>query len=181
MEKYLFKYWRTYPFKKKTFEGQMERYAKVCVVSVDNPQRVLDIIPIYGKETSSGLRDIINMFYDLERGITIDNSYRGLIKSLQEPIVGQFEEIKSMHGPLFRQFTPDEAKYGLCSEHDVWKPERDINDKVIEYNSMRVFTMSLYDPDFGKYNYVDGWFPFQMYYKYFGYRYFPISQLRGSL
>ena len=138
MEKYLFKNWATFPFKRKSFDGQMDRYLKVCVVSIDNPTKVLDIIPIYGNENSSGLRDIINLIYNLENGVTL---------------------------------------YGLCSEHDVWKPERDINGKVIEYNSMRVFTMSLYDSDFGVYNYANGWFPSQMYYKYFGYRYLSISQL----
>ena len=66
MEKYLFKNWATFPFRRISFEGQMDRYAKVCVVSVDNPQRVLDIIPIYGKEKSSGLCDIINLIISVQ-------------------------------------------------------------------------------------------------------------------
>ena len=181
MEKYLFKNWATFPFKRKSFDGQMDRYLKVCVVSIDNPTKVLDIIPIYGNENSSGLRDIINLIYNLENGVTLDKASIQLLNTQQKPIVGQFEEIKSLHGPLYHQFTPDEAKYGLCSEHDVWKPERDINGKVIEYNSMRVFPMSLYDSDFGVYNYVNGWFPSQMYYKYFGYRYLLMSQLKDPI
>lgn len=177
MEKYLFKNWTTFPFKRKSFDGQMDRYLKVCVVSIDNPMKVLDIIPIYGNENSSGLRDIINLVYDLEKGVALDKTSIDLLNSLQRPIIGQFEEVKSHHGPLFHQFTPDEAKYGLCSEYDVWKPERDSNGKVVEYNSMRVFTMSLYYPDLGEYNYANGWLPSQMYYKYYGYRYLSVSQL----
>lgn len=177
MEKYYFKNWETFPFKRKSFDGQMDRFVKVCVVSVENPQKVLDIVPIYGNEKSSGLRDIIKLIYDKERGIALDNESIQLLKKLEEPILGKFDEVKSLHGPLFHQYTPDEAKYGLCSSLDVWKPERDSHGIVKEYMSMRVFTVSSYDPDFGKYNYVNGWFPNQMYYKYFGYRYKPISLL----
>lgn len=177
MEKYIFKNWATFPFKRKTFDGQMDRFLKVCVVSINNPKKVLDILPIYGNEKSSGLRDIIKIISDRERGKALDKDSIELLKKLKEPILGQFEEVKSLHGPLFRQYTPDEAQYGLCSEQDVWKPERDSHGKVKEYMSMKVFTVSYYDSDFGKYNYVNGWFPNQMYYKYFGYRYKPISML----
>ena len=177
MEKYMLKNWQTFPIKKKTFEGQMDRFVKVCVVSANNPYKILDIIPIFGNEDSCGMRDVINLIYDLERGIAIDNASEKLLRSLQEPLFGQFVDIKSLHGPLFHRFTPDEAKYGLCSEHDVWKPERDCQGKVKEYVSMKVFTISLYDPDYGQYSYADGWFPNQMYYRYFGYRYQPLSML----
>lgn len=155
----------------------MERFVKVCVVNADNPNKVLDIVPIYGNEDSPGMRDIIRLIYNVERGTAIDDDSKKLLKEIQKPLSGEFVEIKSLHGPLFRQFTPDEAKYGLCSEHDVWKPERDSHGKVKDYVSMKVFTISLFDSDFGKYNYVNGWFPHQMYYKYFGYRYKPLSML----
>lgn len=49
MEKYLYKYWQTFP-KYNSIDGQLDRFAKVCVVSVSNPQKVLDIIPIWGKK-----------------------------------------------------------------------------------------------------------------------------------
>lgn len=178
MEKYYFKNWKTFPIKNKSFDGQMDRFVKVCVVSINNPDKVLDIIPIFGKESLSGLRDIIRLIYDKERGIELDQKSNNLLQYLQKPIIGQFEEIKSMHGPLFHKFTPDEAEYGLCSKYDVWKPERDNQGKVIEYMSMKVFTLMHYDSDLGKYNFAAGWFPSQMYYKYYGYRYLPISQLK---
>ena len=181
MEKYLFKNWKTFPFKKKSFDGQLDRYLTVCVVNAESPQTVLDIIPIYGSEKHSDFREIIKLIYDIERGIEINESSRELFESLQKPIWGQFEEIKSQHGPLFHQFTPAEARYGLCSECDVWKPERDENGKVIEFMSIKVFTHSIYHPDFRKYGYANGWFPHQMYYKYFGFRYRPISLLREPM
>lgn len=155
----------------------MDRFAKVCVVSIHNPQKVLDIIPIYGNEKNAGLRDIIKLIYDCERGIILDDESTRLLRAIQEPFLGQFEEVKSLHGPLFHQFTPDEAKYGLCSENDVWRPERDNNGKVKEFMTMKVFTMGLYDSDFGKYNYANGWSPSQMYSKYYGYRYLPLQKL----
>lgn len=177
MEKYLLKNWTTFPFKRKTFDGQMDRFAKVCVVSLENPSKVLDIVPIYGNENSSGLRDIIRLIYDIEKGKTIGNDAKQLLSALQEPVLGKFESVESLHGPLFHQFTPDEAKYGLCSANDVWKPERDNQGKVKEYLNMKVFTIINYDSEFGKFNYANGWSPSQMYYKYYGYRYLPFSKL----
>lgn len=177
MEKYLLRNWTTFPFKRKSFDGQMDRFVKVCVVSPEDPSKVLDIVPIYGNENSSGMRDIIRLIHDKERGYPIDDDAKKLLSSLKEPVFGQFECVKSLHGPLFHQFTPDEAKYGLCSVNDVWKPERNNQGKVKEYTSMKVFTISYYDSDFGKFNYVNGWFPSQMYYIYFGYRYLPFSKL----
>ena len=177
MEKYLFKNWATFPFKRKSFDGQMDRYLKVCVVSIDNPTKVLDIIPIYGNENSSGLRDIINLIYNLENGVTLDKASIQLLNTLQKPIVGQFEEIKSLHGPLYHQFTPDEAKYGLCPAYSVWKPERDENGKVKVFNSFNVFTLLVNDSDLRISHYAAGWFPNQMYYKYYGYRYKSLSEL----
>lgn len=177
MEKYLLRDWTTSQFKRKSFDGQMDRFVKVCVVSPKNPSKVLDIVPIYGNERSSGLRDIIRLIYDKERGYPLDNDAKNLLNALQEPVFGQFVRVNSLHGPLFHQFTPDEAKYGLCSENDIWKPERDDQGKVKEYMSMIVFTISYYDSDFGKFNYANGWSPSQMYYKYFGYRYLPFSKL----
>ena len=181
MEKYLFKNCKTYPFKKKSFEGQLGRYAKVCIVNVDNPEKIIDIIPIYGEKYNKGLGRVIKLFYDIELNVPLDSESNRLLAFLQKPIEGKFEEVKSLHGPLYRQFTPDEAKYGLCHANDVWKPERDENGKVKLYNTMKMFTQYMYDPDLGAYNYVPGWFPNQMYYKYFGYRYLPISQLKESL
>lgn len=181
MEKYLFRNWKTHPFKKKSFEGQLGRYAKVCIVNVDNPEKVIDIIPIYGEKYNKGLGRVIKLFYDIEINVPLDSESNRLLAFLQKPIEGKFEEVKSLHGPLFRQFTPDEAKYGLCLANDVWKPETDEYGKIKVYNTIKVFTQHMYDPDFGTYNYVSGWFPEQMYYKYFGYRYLPISQLRVSV
>lgn len=178
MDKYLLTNWSTCPFKKKTFEGQMDRYAKVCVVSVANPQKVLDIIPLYGKVNNTGFSDIIKLIYDIERGIPLDDASKEILESLQMPVWGQFVEVNSQHGPLYRQFTPDEAKYGLCSIHDVWQPERDINGKVIEYMFIKVFTIISNNFDFGKLDYLSGWSPNKMYYKYYGYRYLPISMLK---
>lgn len=182
MAKYLFKNWETQPFKDISFEGQFDRYAKVCIVSVDNPETIVDIIPIYGKmDDIKGFKQIIQLIHYQEQGIPLDNESRRLLLSLQKPFEGGFEEIKSMHGSLFRQFTPDEAKYGLCPVNKVWKPERDENGKIKVYNTMKVFTRFTEIPDIGTRIYVNGWFPHQMYYKYFGYRYCPISQLREPL
>ena len=181
MEKYLFKNWKTLPFKKKSFEGQLSRYAKVCIVSIDNPDKVIDIIPIYGEKYNTGLGRLIKLIYDIELKVPLDSESNRLLALLQKPIEGKFEEIKSLHGPLYHQFTPDEAKFGLCLAAEVWKAERDESGKVKIFNSMKVFTASYYDSDLGKYNYINGWFPNQMYYKYFGYRYLPISELKEPI
>lgn len=170
MEKYFFKNWATFPFKRKTFDGQMDRFVTVCVVNAETPQKVLDIIPIFGKL-------IVNLIYDWERGIQLDNESSELLKTLHNPIEGQFEEIKSKDGPLFHRFTPEEVKYGLCPASLIWKQERDQEGKVKVYESIKVFTQYEYYSDIGKYDYANGWFPDQMYKKYYGYRYLPISKI----
>lgn len=177
MEKYLFKNWVTLPFKKKSFEGQLDRYAKVCVVSIDNPDKVIDIIPLYGKKYNTGIGRIIKLIYDIEQKVPLDNESKRLWDFLQKPMVGKFEEIKSRHGPLFRRFTPDEVKYGICPATEEYKPEIGENGMVKVYNTMKVFTRYTFDSEFCKYNYTRGWSPNEMYYRYFGYRYIPISQL----
>lgn len=181
MEKYFLKNWKTFPFKKKSFEGQLGRYAKVCVVSANNPDVVIDIIPIYGEKYNTGLGRVIKLIYDIELNVPLDSESNKLLARIQRPVLGQFEEIKSLHGPLYHQFTPDEAKYGLCLNTDVWKPEKDEVGKVKVYNTLKVFTQYMFDSDFNSYNYASGWSPNQMYYKYFGYRYLPISQLNVSI
>ena len=173
MGKYVFRHFATFPFKRKSFDGQMDRYAKVCVVSVDNPQKVLDIIPIYGRDDNAGMGDIIKLIYDIELGKQLDDESQRLLAGISKPVEGKFEEVNSLHGPLFHQFTPDEAKYGLCPTFSVWKPERDVNGKVKIYHSFKVFTLQN-GPDF---HYVNGWFPAQMYYRYYGYRYKRLSDL----
>jgi len=177
MGKYLFRHFATFPFKRKSFDGQMDRYAKVCVVSVDNPQKVLDIIPIYGRDGNAGMGDIIKLIYDIELGKQLDDESQRLLAGISKPVEGKFEEVNSLHGPLFHQFTPDEAKYGLCPTFSVWKPERDANGKVKLFNSFKVFTLIVNDPDLKISHYAAGWFPNQMYYKYYGYRYKSLSEL----
>ena len=177
MGKYLFRNFATFPFKKKTFEGQMDRYAKLCVVSVDNPQKVLDIIPIYGRDGNAGMGDIIKLIYDIELGKQLDDDSQHLLADLSKPVEGMFEEVKSLHGPLFHQFTPDEAKYGLCPAFSVWKPERDENGKVKLFNSFKVFTLIVNNAKLKLPHYAAGWSPNQMYYKYYGYRYKSLSEL----
>lgn len=171
MEQYYFKNWKTYPFKKKSFEGQLDRYAKVCIVSVAKPNEVIDIIPIFG------LGRIIKLIHDIELSVPLDIESKQLLNTLQRPIVGQFEEINSMHGPLFHQFTPDEAKYGLCPEDDIWKPKRDKNGNVKVYNTIKVFTMYKYDRELGIYQIAPGFAAYEMYDNYVPYRYKPISML----
>lgn len=187
MEKYLYKYWQTFPFKYNSFDGQLDRFAKVCVVSVSNPQKVLDIIPIWGKKDEPRLRDIIQLIFKLEDGKALAPQENKLLEFIKKPIIGQFEEIPSKHGPLFRRFTRDEAKYGLCSKYDVGKPERDENGRVRVYNTIRVFRHYIYDSEFeknnipvsedDKYYTTPEWDLNKMYDKYFGYRYFKRSQL----
>jgi len=138
---------------------------------------VLDIIPIWGKKDEPGLRDIIQLISKLEDGKALAPQENKLLEFIKKPIIGQFEEIPSMHGPLFRIFTRDEAKYGLCSKYDVGKPERDENGRVRVYNTIRVFRHYIYDSEDDKYYSTPEWDLNKMYYKYFEYRYFPISQL----
>ena len=62
MAKYFLKNWQTFPFKRKSFEDQLDRYAKVCVASIDNPNVILDIIPIYGyRSYNTGLGKVIKL------------------------------------------------------------------------------------------------------------------------
>lgn len=171
MGKYKLVNWQTLPFKRKSFEGQLERYTKCCVVGADNPDKVLDIIYLFGFDR------LTEVIHERELGIGKEK----LIKELEEPIDGEFVEVESHSGPLFRRYLKDEALYGICSEHEVGKAERLDTGKVKVYHSIKVFTHYIIDDDIGKKEYINGWFPDQMYKRYFGYRYIPLSDLTEPL
>lgn len=171
MGKYKMINWQTIPFKRKSFKGQLDRYAKSCIVSVDNPQKVLDIIPLFGFE------QLIKIVQNMESGIDCEKWKA----ELEEPIDGEFVDIKSHNGPLFHRFTKEEAQYGLCKAQDVGKAERLDNRKVKIYHSIKVFTHYIYDENTGEKHYLNGWFPEQMYDLYMGYRYIPLSDLTEPL
>lgn len=170
MGKYKLMNWQTLPFKKRSFEGQMDRYIKCCVVSNDNPEKVLDVICLFGFGWS--LMDIVRNY---ELGIDKEKCK----EVLEHPINGEFVAVKSLHGPLYHRYTRDEGLYGLCAPQNVGKAERDANGKVKIYHSIIVFT-HYYDND-GEKEYVNGWFPEQMYRRYVGYRYLPLSDLTEPL
>ena len=163
--------WQTIPFKRKSFKSQLDRYAKCCVVSVDNPEVVLEIIPLFGFE------HLIKIVQNMEQGI--DSEKWKTI--LEEPIDGDFVEVISHNGPLFHRFTKEEAQYGLCSAQNVGKAERLENMKVKVYHSIKVFTHYTYDENTGNKRIIDGWNPDQMYNLYIGYRYIPLSDLTEPL
>lgn len=175
MKKFKFVHWRTFPIKKESFKGQYNRFALTCVVSVDSPEKVIDVIPIFGKNNDRNER-IIKLIYNKERNIHLDEESEKLWDFLQRPVYGKFVEEKSMHGPLFRIYTQSEADHDLCPVSMVGKPERDENGKIKEYATMKIFTWMIYDS--GKWRPIYGWFPQQRYYLYFGHRYHPISQLK---
>ena len=168
MGKYMLTNWQTAPFRKKTFEGQLERYAKACVVSLDNPQQVLAVIPIFGNA------EIIDIVHGFELG------KNELPSSMRKSFDGEFVEIPSLHGKLYRRFSLDEARYGICKPDMAWKAERDSNGKVRIYNTIKVFCLYKLVPILGK-QYLNGWFPNQLYYHYYGYNYHPLSNLSEPL
>ena len=176
MAKYLLKNWRTFPFKKKSFEGQLDRFVQVCVVSVENPNKILDVIPIYGKEDDYSFKDIIKLIHDIESGNQLNNDQILLRSHLLSPVEGEFVETKSLHGPLYRIHTREEAEYGLCSLSDIGKPYVTNEGTVKKYSVINVFTQPQFSIS-GMKTYVNGWAPSQMYYRYFRYKYFPISEL----
>jgi hypothetical protein len=171
MAKYKLINWQTLPFKRKSFDGQLERYIKCCVVSADVPDKVLDVVYIFGN------RWLTDHVHKRET----DNANDSHMKDLAMPVDGEFVEVKSLHGSLYRVFSKDEAQYGLCSAEDVGKAERDNNGKVKIYHTIKVFTLYKIIEIIGQKEYLNGWYPSQMYYRYFGYRYHPLSDLTEPL
>lgn len=165
MGKYIFTNWETVPFKKKSFEGQSDRYVKVCVATEDNPQKILAIIPLFGFD------NIVEKLHDYELGKIPFPEF------LKKPADGGFEEVQSRNGPLFHRFTPDEAKYGLCRKSDVWKAERLPDGKVKVYHSIKVFCHYRVIELTGEKIYQNGWFPWEMYNRYYRFNYLPLSDL----
>lgn len=171
MAKYKLINWQTLPFKRKSFDGQLERYIKCCVVSADVPDKVLDVVYIFGNK---GLIDHVHKK-------ELDKASDSQLKELSMPIDGEFFDIKSLNGPLYHVFSKDEAQFGLCSAEDVGKAERDNKGKVKIYHTIKVFTIYKIIEKVGIKLYEKGWSPSQMYYRYFGYRYLPLSDLTEPL
>ena len=176
MTKYIFTNWETIPFKKKSFDGQLDRYAKVCVSSVNNPQKVLFVLPLFGSENGGGFGRIIEIVHNYELGRDNNSEFSKLLS----PVDGEFVEIPSKHGPLFRIFTKDDAKYGICSDDMVGKVEREKTGKVKIYHSIKVFCLYKNNIVIGK-QYINGWHPEDWYYRFFSYNYRVLSDLTEPL
>lgn len=177
MEKYLFTNWETIPRKGKTADWQLDRYLKVCVASIDNPQKVLFVLTLFGKSNGGDFSRLIEIVRNHELGQDVKNEF----SFLSEPIDGEFIEVPSKHGPLFRVFTKDDAKYGMCHPDSIGKVERTSDGKVKIYHSIKVFTLYTKDEDFGKMVIVPGWLPEKWYYRFFGYNYHVLSDLTEPL
>ena len=73
-----------------------------CVVSIVNPNRVLDTVPIYASSSfESGPTRIIKLIHDMEQGIPLENESKRLWKRLQQPMDGGFRVVKAKVEPLF--------------------------------------------------------------------------------
>ena len=179
MAKYLMTNWETVPFKRKSFEEQLDRYLKVCVASVDNPQQVLMILPLFGKKNRGGFTDLIEVVRNHELGQ--DDKSPFPFSALLIPQEGEIVDVPSKHGPLFRIFTKDDAKYNMCSIDEVGRVERIATGKVKIYNSIRVFTPFCYDNETGEKVVLDGWWPEDWYYRFFGFNYRMLSDLTEPL
>lgn len=177
MGKYVFTNLETVPFKTKKYDWQLDRYLKLCIADVDNPQKVLFVLPLYGKQNGRGFSKIIEVVRNHELGQ--DQKSKFHFSDLMRPVDGEFVDVPSMHGPLFRVFTKDEAKYGMCSKMNVGKVERNHDGKVKIYHHIKVF--SLYSTDDGEKTYLNGWFPQDLYYRFFGYSYHKLSDLTEPL
>ena len=179
MAKFLLTNLETIPFKKKSFKGQLDRYLKVCIASADNPQKVLLTMPLYGKSNGGGYSDLINVVRNHELGQ--DDKSEFPFSELLKPIEGEFVEVKSKHGPLFRIFKNDDAKYGICPERYVGKVERTPTGKVKIYNSIKIFIHYTIDNETGEKRIAHGWSPEELYYRFFGYNYHVLANLTEPL
>lgn len=179
MAKFLLTNWETVLFKRKSFEEQLDRYLKVCVASVDNPLQILQIIPLFGKKNRGGFTDLIEIVRNHELGQDEKSLFH--FSELLKPIDAEFVEVPSKHGPLFRVFTKDEARYKMCSTNDVGRAERTATGKVKIYNSIRVFTPYIYDNETREKVILDGWRPEELYARFFGFNYRVLSDLTEPL
>ena len=179
MAKYLLTNWETVPFKKKSFEEQLDRYLKVCVASVNNPQQVLLVLPLFGKKNRSGFTDLIEVVHNHELGQDEKSPFP--FSELLKPIDGEIVDVPSKHGPLFRIYTKDDAKYNICSLYDVGRVERTATGNVRIYNSIKVFTPIIVDNETGERVSLDGWKPEEWYNRYLGFNYHPIGDLTEQL
>ena len=179
MAKFLFTNWETVPFKKRSFEEQLDRYLKVCVASVDNPQKVLIILPLFGKKNRGGFTELIEVVRNHELGQDEKNPFP--FSDLLKPQEGEFIEVPSTIGPLFRIFTKDEARYNICTEENVGKVERLSNGKVKIYDSIKVFSLIIHDNETGEKVVLDGWKAEDWYNRFLGFNYHPIADLTEPL
>ena len=176
MKKFILTNWQTVPLYKK-YDWQLDRYIKVCVVDADNPQKVLFIVPLFGDNTGGGFSHLIEFVRNYEVGNQTNHPFSDLL----EPVDGEIVDVPSLNGPLFRVFTKDEARYGICRKEDVGKVERTPTGKVKIYHSIKVFTIYIKDNETGNIEPLSGWEPEQMYRRFFGYNYRILSDLTEPL
>jgi len=108
------KKWKTFPFREKSFEGQLDRFAIAAITSVKAPNVIIDIVPVWGRSYNGGMGKYINLLHQREQGYELDRKSLEFMSYLSKPINGEFVKVKSLLGPLFRIHTSMEAEYGLC-------------------------------------------------------------------
>lgn len=178
MGKYIIANFETVPFKRKSFEGQMDRFVKIYIASVDAPDKVLAVVPLFGNDNGTGFYDLIKAVRNHELGQ--DEKTPFPFEDLYKPIDGEFVDVPSMHGPLFRVFTIEDFKCGLCKTDEIGRVERTLDNKVKIYNTIRVFTHYNMDGAGHKVT-AGGWNPNTLYFRYYGYNYKPIADLTEPL
>jgi hypothetical protein len=179
MAKFLLTNWETVPFKKKSFEGQLDRFLKVSIATVDNPQKVLLTLPLYGNDYGGGFSHLIELVRNYEVGK--EEKSKIPFEELLQPIDGEFVDIPSKHGPLYKTYTKDDAKYGLCSKEFVGKAERTPTGKIKIYHTIKVFTPLIINNETGQKEIISGWSPEKLYYRFFGYNYHILADLTEPL
>ena len=65
-------------------------------------------------------------------------------------------------------------------KHNI-KIERTPDGRVKIYHHIKVFSLYAFDDDTGEKTYLDGWFPNDFYYRFFGYNYHRLSDLTEPL
>ncbi len=132
---------------------------------------------LFGKDDGSGFGYIIKTVRNHELGCGDEKEF----KELLQPLYGEIVEMPSRHGPLFRTFTKDEAEYGICPKDDEGKVERDTDGKVKIYHFIKVFCLCYKKDKITGQHYLNGWYPDNWYYRFYGYNYHTLSDLTEPL
>ena len=134
MEKYMLVNYRTRSFSQKTFEGQSDFFVVADVVSANEKEKVLEVVPIW----NNAYLEMVQLAHMTGEPIP---------KLFKDSFYGEFSYYPN-EKPLYRKYTHEDAYRGLCDNNSIGNFVHNLDGSIRVFNSIIVFC--IFNPKYVK-------------------------------